>query len=122
MPPLFTSENLYIYEIKYNQRIWLHIVDITLWLELPIYRREEFPPTRESCAIYRASPARACWRQNDRGPRRKYSAGWETPHMSPILPNVFLEDLQPSRIVQEGIKQFAPATGHLSPDRSFSLG
>jgi hypothetical protein len=34
MPPLFTPENLYIYESKYNHRDWLHIVDITLWLEL----------------------------------------------------------------------------------------
>ena len=81
----------------------------------PIYHREESLPTRESCALYRASPARACWGQNGRSHRRKYSAGWETPHVFPILQYVFLEDLQPSRIVQECTKQFAAAqqaTGH----------
>jgi hypothetical protein len=67
----------------------------------PIFGCEESLPIREICATYRACPGRARWEQNDGSFAR--------------LQNIFLEGLQPSGPVQEGIVKFVAArqlSGH----------
>ena len=52
LPPLYMSEDLYIYEGRDSQPDWKD--DIT-----PVYCREESLPIRAICTTYRACPARA---------------------------------------------------------------
>ena len=103
LPPLSTLEDLYIYEDPYSQPDWQDNIENTLWLELlhpftavkNLYLSEEFAP--------RIVPA------------LQELVGGRTTEVLPTLQNIFLEGLQPSGPVQEGIQQFVAArqvTGH----------
>jgi hypothetical protein len=94
LPPLSTLEDLYIYPRPNLQPNWQDNIENTLWLELlqpftavkNLYLSEEF--------ALRIVPA------------LQELVGGRTTEVLPTLQNVFLEGLQPSRIVQEGIQQF----------------
>jgi hypothetical protein len=94
LPPLPALEDLYIYENPEWPPVWQDNIENTLWLELlqpftgvkNLYLSEKFAS--------RIIPA------------LQELTGGRTTEVLPTLENIFLEELQPSRIVQEGIQQF----------------
>jgi hypothetical protein len=94
LPPLSTLEDLYIYERLNLQADWQVNIENTLWLDLlqpftsvkNLYLSEEF--------ALRIVPA------------LQELVGGGTTEVLPTLQNIFLEELQPSKIVQDGIQQF----------------
>ena len=104
LPPFSTLENLYIYKTPYWRLDLQDNVENMLWLDLlrpftavrNLYLSEEFAPRVASALQVLV--------------RRRLTG------VLPILQNIFLEGLQPSQPVQEGIKQFVAnrqvTTGH----------
>ena len=97
LPPLSTLEDLYIHEDPYWRPHWQDDVDNTLWLDLlrsfvavkSLYLSEEFVP--------RIAPA------------LQELVGGRTAEVLPTLENIFLEGLQPSGPLEEGIEKFVAA-------------
>ena len=94
LPSLSTLEDLYISEYQYSLPDWQDNIENTLWLELlhpfasvkNLYLSEEFSR--------RIVPA------------LQELVGGGTTEVLPILQNIFLEEIQSSGPVQEGIGQF----------------
>jgi hypothetical protein len=97
LPPLSTTEDLYIYEQPFSQPTWQDNIENRQWLELlhpfstvkDLYLSKEFAP--------RIVPA------------LQELVGNRTAEVLPTLQNIFLEELQPSGPVQEGIEKFVAA-------------
>jgi hypothetical protein len=97
LPPVFTLEDLYIFEDQENPLHWQDDVENTLWLELlhpfaavkNLYLCEKFMP--------RIAPA------------LQELVGARTTEVLPTLENIFLKGLQPSGPLQEGMKKFVAA-------------
>jgi hypothetical protein len=103
LPPLSTTEDLYIYQDPYLPPHWQDNIDNTLWLELllpfatvkNLYLCKEFAPRI--------------------GPALQDLVGSRTMEVLPTLQNIFSEELQSSGPVQEGIGKFVAArqlSGH----------
>ena len=103
LPPLFTTEDLYIHEDPYSRPHWQDNIENTLWLELllpfatvkNLYLSKEFAPRIVSAL--------------------QELVGSRTMEVLPALQNIFLEELQSSGPVQEGIGKFVDArqpSGH----------
>jgi hypothetical protein len=94
LPPLSTLEDLYIHEVPDWRPDWHDNIENILWLELlhpftavkNIYLSEEFAPRIVSAL--------------------QELVGGSTTEVLPTLQNIFLERLQPSGPVQEGIRKF----------------
>jgi hypothetical protein len=94
LPSLSTLEDLYIYEDPHSQPDWQVNIETALWLELlhpftavkNLYLCEELAP--------RIAPA------------LQELVGGRTTEVLPTLENIFLEGIQPSGPIQEGIGQF----------------
>ena len=94
LPLLYTLEDLYIFKSRYLQPHWQDHIGNTLWLELlqpfaavkNLHLCEEFAP--------RIVPA------------LQELVGSRATEVLPTLQNIFLEELQPSGPVKEGIEQF----------------
>jgi hypothetical protein len=97
LPPLSKLEDLYIFEDRENPLRWQDDVENTLWQELlhlfaavkNLYLCEKFIP--------RIAPA------------LQELVGARTTEVLPALENIFLEGIQPSRPLQEGIEKFVAA-------------
>jgi len=98
LPPLSTLEGLYIYQARYHsQPDWQDNIENALWLEQlrpfmavkNLYLSKEFAP--------RIAPA------------LQELVGGRMTEVLPTLENIFLEELQPSGPLQEGIRQFVAA-------------
>ena len=97
LPPFFTLEDLYIFDDLIHPPRWQDDVDNTLWLDLLLsfasvknfYLCEKFVP-RVAPALQELVRARAT-------------------EALPTLENIFLEGLQPSGPLQQGIEQFVVA-------------
>jgi hypothetical protein len=97
LPPVSTLEDLYIFEVLGNPPRWQDDVGNTLWLDLlrsfvavkDLYLSEEFVPH-----IVRAL---------------QELVGGRTTEVLPTLENIFLEGLQTSGPLQEGIEKFVAA-------------
>jgi hypothetical protein len=100
LPPLSTTQDLYIYQDRYSSDPhwhWQDNIENTLWLELflpfttvkNLYLSKEFAPRI--------------------GPALQELIGSRTTEVLPTLQNIFLEELQPSGPVQEGIGKFVAA-------------
>jgi hypothetical protein len=95
LPPLSTLKDLYISERPKWQPDWKDNIDNTQWLEL-------LHPFRAVKNLYLSEKlARRIV------PALQELAGGVTTEVLPTLQNIFLERLQPSGPVQEGIGQFA---------------
>jgi hypothetical protein len=103
LPPLSALEHLYIYEGSSSRAHWQDNIENSLWLELlhpfrpvkNVYISKEFAP--------RIVPA------------LKELVGSRAMEVLPTLQNIFLEGLEPSGPVQEGIRQFV-ATRQVTGD------
>jgi hypothetical protein len=103
LPPLSTLEDLYIYEGPSSRSHWQDNIENTQWLELlfpfravkNVYLSKEFVP--------RIVPA------------LKELVGGRATEVLPNLQNIFLQGLEPSGPVQEGILQFV-ATRQVTGD------
>ena len=97
LPPLSALEYLYISEHPYEQPVWEDDIDGALWLELlrPFTTVKDLFLS-ENIAL-RVVPA------------LQELVGGRTIEVLPTLQNVFIEGLQPSGPVQEGIGKFAAA-------------
>jgi hypothetical protein len=97
LPPISTLEGLYIYEARPLRPEWLGDIENALWLDLlrpfavakNLYLSEEF-----------AAHIVAALQDLGRG---------RTTEVLPTLQNIFLEELEPSKLVQEAIGQFVAA-------------
>ena len=97
LPPLFTSEDLYIYENPFSSVEWQDNIEIMAWLELlhaftavkNLYISEQFAPSI--------------------APALQELVSGRTTEVLPALENIFLEGFEPSGYVQEGIEQFIAA-------------
>ena len=95
LPPLSTSEDLFIYEEIHSKKPdWLHIIDSTLWLEL----LQPFTAVKNLFLSKTLAPYVV--------PILQGLALQRTTEVLPILQNISLEKLPPSKNVQKGIKQF----------------
>jgi len=94
LPPLSTPEDLYISEINDLEPDWLDTIDSTLWLEL----LHPFSAVKNLYLSEKVAPHVV--------PVLEELVGGSTTEVFPILENLFLENLRPSRIVQEGVEQF----------------
>jgi hypothetical protein len=103
LPPLSTVEHLYVHKPQHMQQNWQDDVEVTQWLELfhpftaveNLYLSEDF------------APRIATFLQE--------LVGGRTTEVLPALRNLFLEGLQPSGRVHEGIGKFVAArqlSGH----------
>ena len=98
LPPLSALEDLYIYEDSKSPPDWWDNIEDSLWLELlrpfsavkNLYLSEEF--------ALRIGPA-----------LQEELVGSRTMEVLPTLQNIFVEGLQPSGPVQEGIVKFVAA-------------
>jgi hypothetical protein len=94
LPPFSSLEDLYFYESPYSQSNWQDNTENSLWLELlqpftavkNLYLSRKFVP----CIV----------------PSLQELVGERTTEVLPTLQNIFLEGLQTSGPVQEGIQQF----------------
>ena len=94
LPPLFMLEDLYISEYQYSLPDWQDNIENTLWLELllpfhsvkNLYLSEEF--------ARRIVPA------------LQELVGGRSTEVLPTLQNIFLEEVQSSGPIQEGIRRF----------------
>ena len=104
LPPLSTLEDLYIYESPYSQPVWQGNIENMLWLEL----LQPFPAVKN---LYLSKEfARRVM------PALQELIEGRTTEVLPTLQNIFLEELQPSGTVQEGIQQFI-ATQQVASNR-----
>ena len=94
LPPLSTLEDLYISEHPYEQPVWGDNIDGALWLELlhPFTKVKDLFLS-EQIAL-RVVPA------------LQELVGGRTIEVLPTLEHVFIEGLQPSGPVQEGVEKF----------------
>jgi hypothetical protein len=94
LPPLPTLEDLYIYEDQSSRSHWPDNIENALWLEL-------LHPFRAVKNLYLSEEfARRI------GPALQELVGIMAAEVLPTLQNIFLEGLEPSEPVQEGIQQF----------------
>ena len=94
LPPLSTSEDLYISEMIDLEPYWLDTIDSTLWLEL----LHPFMAVKNLYISEKVAPYVV--------PVLQELVGDSTTEVLPILQNIFLENLQPSSTVLEGVQQF----------------
>jgi hypothetical protein len=102
-PLLSTLEDLYIYENTYSQQGWQGNVENSLWLELL------HPFTAVKNLYLSGEFARRIV------PALQELIGDRTTEVLPTLENIFLKELRPSRVIQEGIREFVAArrlSGH----------
>ena len=97
LPPLSTSEDLYIYENIYPRPVWSDNIENTLWLELLL----RFPAVKNLYLSKEIASYIALALQ-------ELVVGTRT-EVLPILQNIFLEGLQLWGPVPEGIEQFIAA-------------
>ena len=97
LPPLFTLEDLYIYESPYSpfEPVWKDNIENTLWLEL----LRPFPAVKN---LYLSEKFASLIT-----PALQELTGGSTAEVLPSLQNIFLEELQPLGTVQASIQQFA---------------
>jgi hypothetical protein len=94
LPPLSTPEDLYISETDDLEPGWLETINSTLWLEL----LHPFSAVKNLYLSEKVAPHVV--------PVLQELVGGSATEVLPILQNIFLENLQPSGIVQEGVEQF----------------
>jgi hypothetical protein len=94
LPPLFTLEDLYIYDDLYFQPDWKDDIENGLWLQL-------LRPFTTVTNLYLSELIALCI-----GPALQELAEGRMTGVLPALQNIFLEGLQPSGPVQEDIGQF----------------
>jgi hypothetical protein len=97
LPLLSTSENLYIYEIKSSELYWLDHIDPALWLEL----LHPFAAVKNLYLAEKIAPHIV--------PALQELVEDRTTEVFPILQNIFLEVVEPSKPVLEGLKRFVTA-------------
>ena len=98
LPPLSTSKDLYIRDDSYLLlHWWQDISEITAWLEL----LRSFTAVRNLYLSKQFAPIIA--------PTLQVLIGGRTTEVLPALQNIFLEGLEPSGPIQEGIEQFVSA-------------
>jgi hypothetical protein len=103
LPPLSALQDLYIHKASYSRPHWQDNIENALWLEL----LHPFPAVKNLYLCNEFAPRIM--------PALQELVGVRTTEVLPTLQNVFLEELQPSGPVQEGIRQFVAArqiTGH----------
>jgi hypothetical protein len=103
LPPLSTLEDLYIFELEYSCRHRPDNIENTLWLELLL-------PFASVMNLYLSGQVLP-----HIVPALQELIGAGTMQVLPTLQNIFLEELQPSGPVQEGIGKFVSTrqvTGH----------
>ena len=103
LPLLSTSENLYIYDVKPSELYWLDHIDPALWLEL----LRPFAAVKNLYLAEKIAPHIV--------PALLELVEDRTTAVFPILRNIFLEVVEPSKFVLEGLKRFVTArdvTGH----------
>jgi hypothetical protein len=94
LPPLFTLEDLYIYDDLHFQPDWKDDIENGLWLQ----------PLRPFTAVKNLYLSEQIALHI--GPALQELAEGRTTGVLPALQNIFLEGLQPSGPVQEDIGQF----------------
>jgi hypothetical protein len=97
LPPLSTLEDLYIYERPPSRRHLEDNVENTLWLEL----LRPFAAVKDIYLSKKVVPSIVLTLQE--------LVGGRTTEVLPTLRNIFLEGLQPSVPIQEGIGKFVAA-------------
>ena len=97
LPPLSTLEDLHIYEDQDSQPDWEDNIEVVTWLEL----LRSFTAVRNLYLSKQLAPIIA--------PILQVLAGGRTTEVLPALQNIFLEGLEPSGPIQEGIEQFVSA-------------
>ena len=97
LSPLSTLEDLYIDEDRYRQPVWEDNIDNALWLEL----LHPFTTVKNLFLSEKIAPRVV--------PALQELVGGRTTEVLPTLQNVFIEGLQPSGPVQEGIGKFVAA-------------
>jgi hypothetical protein len=95
--PLSTLEDLYIDEDPYRPPVWEDNIDNALWLEL----LHGFTTVRNLFLSEKVAPRVV--------PALQELVGGRTTEVLPSLQNIFIEGLQPSGPVQEGIGKFVAA-------------
>ena len=103
LPPLSTLEDLYIFELEYSCRHRPDNIENTLWLELLL-------PFASVMNLYLSGQVLP-----HIVPALQEFIGAGTMQVLPTLQNIFLEELQPSGPVQEGVGKFVSTrqvTGH----------
>jgi hypothetical protein len=97
LPPLSMLEDLYIYEGSSSRAHWQDNIENALWLELlrPFSAVKNLYLSKDSAL--RIVPA-----------LKELAGDWAT-ELLPALQTISLEGLQPSGLVQEGIRQFLAA-------------
>ena len=94
MPPLSALEDLYIHKASYSRPHWQDNIENELWLEL----LHPFPAVKNLYLCDEFAPRIVFALQE--------LVGVRTTEVLSNLQNIFLEDLQVSGPVQEGIRQF----------------
>ena len=94
LPPLSTLEDLYISERQHSPPHWQDNIENTLWLEL----LHPFASAKNLYLSGQVAPRIV--------PALQELVGTRTMEVLPTLQNIFLEELQPSGPVQEGIERF----------------
>jgi len=103
LPLLSTVENLYIYDDNYSLLSWKEAIENTLWLDL--LRPFTTVKSLYLCEIFAPRIA----------PALEELVGSRRVEVLPTLQNIFLEELELSVPVQEGIGQFSAtrqSSGH----------
>ena len=97
LPPLSMLEDLYIYEDRYRQPVSEDNIDNALWLEL----LHPFTTVKNLFLSEKVAPRVV--------PALQELVGGRTTEVLPTLQNIFIEGLQSSGPVQEGIGKFVAA-------------
>ena len=97
LPPLSALEDLDIYDYSKSPRDWGDNIENSLWVEL-------LHPFSAVKNLYISAKLALCI-----GPALEELVGSRTMEVLPVLQNIFLEGLQPSGHVQEGIVKFIAA-------------
>jgi hypothetical protein len=97
LPPVSTLEDLYIFEDRRYPPCWQDDVENTLWLEI----LHPFAAVKNLYLCEEIAPRLA--------PALQELVGARTIEVLPTLENIFLEGLQPSGPLQEGIEKFVAA-------------
>jgi hypothetical protein len=97
MPPLSSLEDLYISEFRKSSQRWQNDAENTLWLDL----------LRPFVAVKSLYLSERCVRRI--APALQKLVGGRTTEVLPTLKNMFLQGLQRSEPLQEGIEKFVAA-------------
>ena len=97
LSPVSTLEDLYIFENRMNPPLWQGDAENTLWLEV----LHPFAAVKNLYLCEKIAPRIA--------PALQELVGARTTEELPALENIFLEGLQPSGPVQDGIEKFLTA-------------